>query len=211
MTCLIEPAINVYAKDEYIKRIVEIRDVAKIIQFDVIDGIFARPGNFNNPEIVKNTISSAKVDLHFMVMNVEKEIERWVKINPARIIIHVEQPGNIQEYFRTLEIKNIKKGLAIAPFTPLEKITSLIGSVDYLLLMSVLPGRNGQKFMPETIEKLIILREKYPKLEIGIDGGINEQCLLDLKKAGANNIVIGSAIFDGVAKENYKRFCEIIR
>lgn len=211
MKCIIEPAINVYSREEFIRRISSVKDFADIIQFDVIDGVFAQPGNFNDPAIVKNILSSAKIDLHLMVMDIDKELERWLKISPQRIIIHVEHPGGIEEYFKKLETYNIKKGLAIAPFTSLEKVVSLIDRIDYLLLMSVVPGRNGQQFICETIEKLKIIRSKYSALEIGVDGGVQENNLLSLRDAGANNIVVGSSLFSGITEERYQKFVNIVR
>ena len=211
MGCIIEPAINVYAKEEYIARILCARKFATIIQFDVIDGFFARPGNFNDPEIVKNNLLSRQIDLHLMTMDIKGELDRWLKIKPERVIMHIEQPGDLEISFKILTENNIKKGLAIAPFTSMEKIVPFINQVDYLLLMSVVPGRNGQKFIPETINKLKILRMKYKNLQIGVDGGVTQGRIEELAKSGANVIVVGSALFNGDEIRNYQEFVNLLR
>ncbi|MDO8511744.1 MAG: hypothetical protein Q7S57_00585 [bacterium] len=210
MGCIIEPAINVYAKEEYIRRITSAKKLAPIIQFDVIDGVFAQPGNFNDPEIVKNNLPSRQIDLHLMVMDFKRELDGWLKIKPERVIIHIEQPGDLGENLKILAENNIKKGLAVAPFTPLEKLIPFVGRIDYLLLMSVVPGRNGQKFIPETINKLKILRAKYKTLQIGVDGGIEQGNVSELVKGGANNIVVGSALFNGDVGKRYQELTKII-
>jgi ribulose-phosphate 3-epimerase len=211
MSCIIEPAINVYTKEEYLERIISVRNFAEIIQFDVIDGIFARPGNYNDPDIVKNNLETEKIDLHFMVMDIDKEIDRWLKVKPKRIIIHVEQTSGIEGHLKKMQINKIKKGLAIAPFTALEKITPFVDLIDYLLVLSVVPGGNGQEFISSTIDRIKTVGLKYPFLQIGVDGGVQDRHLLSLKKAGVKNIVIGSSLFNGVVGENFKKFDHIVR
>ena len=210
MGCIIEPAINVYSKEEYLRRILIAKNLSPRVQFDVIDGVFAQPGNFNDADIVKNNLNSDQIDLHFMVINIEKELDRWIKIKPHRINLHLEYPGDLGGYFKRLEENNIKKGLAVAPFTSMEKITPYVKMIDYLLLMSVVPGRNGQQFIHESIERIKVLRLKYSQLDIGVDGGVRKNNLFELKTAGVSNIVMGSAIFDGNENNNFKTYSSIV-
>lgn len=193
------------------RRIFIARELSSLIQFDVIDGVFARPGNFNDPEIVKNNIATEKVDVHLMVMDIETELKRWMQIRPYRINLHAEHPGDLNKYFDLLEKNKIQKGLVAAPFTPIEKIVGYFHQVDYLLIMSVNPGRNGQPFIPDTFERIRAIRGKYPHLLIGVDGGIKMEHLVGLKSAGANCIVTGSSLFNGKEKENYSRFIETVK
>lgn len=200
MKTVIEPAINVYTKEEYIRRILAVREIAEIVQLDVIDGVFARPGNFNDPAIVQNLLAPEKIDLHIMAIDLDKELKRWLPIKPARIILHIEYPGALERHFALLNQNNIKKGLAIAPFTSLEKIYPFAETIDYLLVMSVNPGAAGQQFLAETPKKLEVIHKKFPKLLLGVDGGVREEHFAALKKSGAGNIVVGAGFFNADAQ-----------
>jgi len=123
----------------------------------------------------------------------------------------VEAGGALTDYFEILEKNKVKKGLAIAPSTPLEKISPFVKIVDYLLILSVAPGRNGQTFIPNTIDRLSTIHKKFPALKIGVDGGVGEKHLLELKRVQASTVVVGSSIFRGEYRSNFQRFSEIIK
>lgn len=205
----VEPAINVYTKEEYIKRISLLKDLATLFQFDVIDGEFARPMNFNEPKIVKSVLKSEQIDLHFMVMDIKKEIDKWLSVRPRRIIIQSEHPDDLTFFLKEIKKTGTEVGVAIAHFTPIEHIYSYVKSCDHILVLGVAPGRSGQKMAVNTLERIIFLRNKFPKLSIGVDGGVEFKDIPKLIDLGVENIVIGSAIFTDNVRQNFLRIKEI--
>jgi ribulose-phosphate 3-epimerase len=203
---VLEPAINVYSREEYIRRIGAIKNLAKIVQFDVIDGIFAQPKNFNDPRIIFNEIDSSNVHLHLMVNDTMGEIKKWIAYRPRRITLHVESPDFSEEQIKILKEKKIEVGIACAPSTALEKIIPFLNKVGFVLLLSVSPGRNGQKFSPNTLKRIHALRERFPDIVLGVDGGIKQPQIKDLVNAGVNSITVGSAMFEGDVKNNFEKF-----
>ena len=121
---ILEPAINVYSREEYIRRIGAVKKLAKIVQFDVIDGVFARPKNFNDPKIIFHELASSKVHLHLMVDKTTEEIKRWVSYHPKRITLHVESPDFSEKQIGILKEEKIEVGVACVPSTPLGKNSS---------------------------------------------------------------------------------------
>lgn len=203
---ILEPAINVYSREEYIRRISAVKNLAKIIQFDVVDGIFTKPGNFNDPKIIFHELDSSKVHLHLMVNNTINEIEKWIAYRPKRITLHIESPDFSTNQIEIIKKKKIEVGLACIPSTSLERIVPYLNMVDFVLLLSVLPGRSGQKFLFNTLKRVQTLRRKFPEIYLGVDGGIKQQQVKDLVNAGVNSITVGSAMFDGDVKINFERF-----
>jgi len=208
---ILEPAINVYSREEYIRRIGLVKNLAKIVQFDVIDGIFAQPGNFNDPRIIFHELDSSKVHLHFMVNDTMREIKKWIVYHPKRITLHIESPDFSEKQIEILKAERIGVGLACVPSTPLEKLVPFLDKVDFILVLSVPPGRNGQKFSHNTFKRVHALRVKFPKVTLGVDGGIGQQQIRSLVDAGVSSIAIGSAIFDGDARSNFEKFSAILR
>jgi ribulose-phosphate 3-epimerase len=208
---ILEPAINVYSREEYIRRISAVKNIAKIVQFDVIDGVFAQPKNFNDPRIIFNEIDSSSVHLHLMVNDTMNEIKKWIAYRPKRITMHIESPDFSEKQIGMLGEEKIEAGLACVPSTPLEKIVPFLNKVDFILLLSVPPGRNDQKFSPNTFERVHALRAKFPEIILGVDGGIKQQQIRLLMDAGANSVTVGSAMFDGDVKSNFERFSELLK
>lgn len=208
---ILEPAINVYSREEYIRRISAVKNLAKIVQFDVIDGVFAQPSNFNDPRIIFHELDPSKVHLHLMVNDTMGEIKKWIKYHPKRITLHVESPDFSEKQIEILKGERIDVGLACVPSTPLEKIIPFLNKVSFILILSVPPGRNGQKFSHNTLKRVHALRAKFPQIILGVDGGIKQQQIRPLADAGVNSITVGSAMFDGDAKLNFEKFSAILR
>ena len=182
-----------------------------MVQFDVIDGFFARPSNFNDPKIIFNELDSSAVHLHLMVNDTMSEIKKWIAYRPRRITLHIESPDFSDKQIEILKEQKIEVGLACNPTTSLEKIIPFLSKVNFILLLSVPPGRNGQIFSTNTFERVRALRAKFPWIVLGVDGGIKEQQIRPLVDVGANSITIGSAMFDGDAKANFEKFSEVIK
>jgi ribulose-phosphate 3-epimerase len=164
------------------------------VQIDIMDGQLVKIKNDIKPDTIKNLTKKHQLEIHLMVKDVKKYLTAWSKLkNVKKIIWHYEAGvKDIEQNLKLLKKKNIKAGLAINPQTKLNKIYPLIKYFSTILLLGVIPGKMGQKFQTATINKIKTLHQKYPRLNIEVDGGINNKNFAKIKIAGANFIVLGS-------------------
>lgn len=156
------------------------------IHFDVMDGKFVSNKNITVselPKLIDNV--KKKIDIHFMVSNPDKYIEKICYYNIEYITIHYEIK-NLEDYIDKIKNYGFKVGIAIKPETDIEKIYYLLDKVNLVLIMSVEPGKSGQKFIDvsDKINKLKqeIINRKL-NVKISVDGGINEEVLTYVKNA----------------------------
>lgn len=175
---------------------------ADLVHCDVMDGNFVPPITFG-AQAVKTIRPHTKLplDCHLMVMHPETQIEDFAGAGADIITVHVEACGaRTVELLKKIQDGGVKAGAVINPATRVEELFPACEIADMLLLMSVVPGWGGQKFIPETLEKIEALRNYCvkigrPELDIEVDGGINEGNVKQVISAGANVIVAGSAVF----------------
>ena len=156
------------------------------IHFDVMDGKFVSNKNITVselPKLIDNV--KKKIDIHFMVSNPDKYIEKICYYNIEYITIHYEIK-NLEDYIDKIKNYGFKVGIAIKPETDIEKIYYLLDKINLVLIMSVEHGKSGQKFIDvsDKINKLKqeIINRKL-NVKISVDGGINEEVLTYVKKA----------------------------
>lgn len=156
------------------------------IHFDVMDGKFVSNKNITVselPKLIDNV--KKKIDIHFMVSNLDKYIEKICYYNIEYITIHYEIK-NLEDYIDKIKNYGFKVGIAIKPETDIEKIYYLLDKINLVLIMSVEPGKSGQKFInvSDKINKLKqeIINRKL-NVKISVDGGINEEVLTYVKEA----------------------------
>lgn len=166
------------------------------IQIDIMDGRLVRSKNNIRPSCVRPLLKKEKMEIHLMVTNPYQRIKAWSGVkNVSKIIWHYEAVTALKknkELIRLLRGKKIKSGLAINPETKIANITQLIPLFDTIQIMGVHPGSQGQSFLTSSLNKIKTLHQKFPKLNISIDGGVNAQNFKQIKKAGANYIGLGS-------------------
>jgi ribulose-phosphate 3-epimerase len=123
-------------------------------------------------------------------------LEAWFNAGARRVVLHFESNKNIVEAIGLAKDLEFEVGLAIAPKTPIEKIAKLISDVDFVQCMGIRNvGYQGQVFEEETISRVAHLRELYPELVISVDGGVTLENASALIDAGADRLVVGSALF----------------
>ena len=156
------------------------------IHFDVMDGKFVSNKNITVselPKLIDNV--KKKIDIHFMVSNPDKYIKKICYYNIEYITIHYEIK-NLEDYIDKIKNYGFKVGIAIKPETDIEKIYYLLDKINLVLIMSVEPGKSGQKFInvSDKINKLKqeIINRKL-NVKISVDGGINEEVLTYVKEA----------------------------
>ena len=173
------------------------------LHLDVMDGIFVENKTFNYEEFNNITKYSAKPkDVHLMVSDVRRYIDEFSKLNPEFITFHYEAASEISSVINYIHEKGIKVGMSIKPATDISEIVDYLPYLDLVLVMSVEPGKGGQAFIENSvdkIEKLSKLRKKenYNYL-IEVDGGINDETIKLCEKADI--VVVGSYI----TKQDYE-------
>ncbi|KAL8538403.1 hypothetical protein ACS0TY_000414 [Phlomoides rotata] len=143
--------------------------------------------------------TEAYLDCHLMVTNPLDYVEPFGKAGASGFTFHVEvSKDNWQELVQKIKSKGMKPGVSLKPGTPIEEVYPLLegeNPVEMVLVMTVEPGFGGQKFMPETMDKVSALRKRYPSLDIEVDGGLGPSTIDLAASAGANCIVAGSSVF----------------
>ena len=171
---------------------------------DVMDGKFVEN---NTVELMTeyseylNTITNVPLDVHLMVEDVLPFIKSFMIFEPRNITVHYEAAKNKEELLEWIEYikkNNCKVGISIKPDTKVEDIYEFLPFIHTVLIMTVEPGKGGQTLLPDMLEKIKRLREYIDKedleIDIEVDGGINLKTAPEVKKAGANILVAGTAI-----------------
>ena len=176
---------------------------ADLIHIDVMDGHFV-PNITIGPDVISKLrkYTTLPFDVHLMISPVHNLIKNFADAGADIITIHPEATDNLLGSIQKIKSYNKKAGVSLNPETSIEKVLPVLNMIDLVLVMSVNPGFGGQKFMPETLEKVKKLRkeidEKKLNVQIEIDGGINFENAKMAKKAGVDILVSGTTIF----KEN---------
>lgn len=171
---------------------------------DVMDGKFVKKDNLELMKDYATTIShisNIPMDVHLMVENVEEIMDEYIDLAPDRITFHIEvvkDNERVLNIIKELRENGIKVGIAISPDTDVEKVKPFLEKVNMVLVMTVVPGKGGQKLIPETIEKIKNLRkyadENSIDIDIEADGGINAETAEEVRMAGADILVSGAYI-----------------
>ncbi len=175
---------------------------ADLVHCDVMDGNFVPPITFG-AQMVKQIrpLTALPLDCHLMTLHPQTHLEDFVKAGADVISVHVEACGkDTVPLMREIKKCGVKASAVVNPETPIEELFDCVGEADMLLVMSVHPGWGGQKFIPETLEKLEKLRTFCIKcgrgeLDIQVDGGVTLENASEIKAAGANVLVAGSTVF----------------
>jgi len=190
------PAILTDKVEIFEKYLRQVEKYTDIIHLDICDGIFA-PQKTITAEDIKNIKTEAKYAVHLMVQDPTAEIERWYNFpNIKRIIFHFEVAKIPATIIHHIEAYGFKAGVAVNPETTLDDIRAVGFQADLALFLSVRPGLQGQKIIPEVIEKIRAFKTEHPHIPIAIDGGVHEEKLKQLTDLNLDYIVMGSEIFN---------------
>lgn len=174
---------------------------AEVIHVDVMDGHFV-PNITMGPIVVEalRPVTNLPLDVHLMIENPDNYIEAFAKAGADWISVHVEACRHLHRTIQLIRSYGVKPGVVLNPHTPIESIQHILEDVDFVLLMTVNPGFGGQKFIQSVVPKIEslskLIKERGLNVEIEIDGGINQETIVDCAKAGATIFVAGSAIYN---------------
>lgn len=175
--------------------------VAEYLHIDVMDGSFV-PSISYGPGFVKaiRSITKMVLDCHLMVQNPEHILPAFIDAGADIIGVQVEATQHIHRALQIIKNGGVKAEVVINPGTPVAMIEPVLHMVDQVLVMTVNPGFGGQKFLPETVEKIAqlnqIKKNKGYDFDIEVDGGVNNQTVVDCYKAGATVAVAGSYVYN---------------
>jgi ribulose-phosphate 3-epimerase len=173
---------------------------ADIIHIDVMDGHFV-PNLGIGPMIVKKLRSQTKLPfgVHLMVEEPYRFIQPYVESGANFLVPHVEAFRGLYSTIQTIQSSGQKSGVALNPATPLTQISELLPMIDILLVMTVEPGFGGQSFIPQMLTKIAAARNMIDasgfRIKLAVDGGINALTAPPVVEAGADLLIMGSAIF----------------
>ena len=183
---------------------------------DVMDGKFVEKDTykkmFEYASYIKR-ISNLPLDVHLMVKNIDEAVEDFLALEPNIITFHLEACKNkeeVMEKINYIKSNNCKVGIAIKPDTKIEEIYEFLPYIHMCLIMTVEPGKGGQTFLSDMLKKIEKLKQYLEKenleTDIEVDGGINLKTAPEVKMAGANILVAGTAIlmanrFEDIIKE----------
>ena len=188
---------------------------AEYIHIDVMDGHYV-PNITFGPNIVHSLrpITKKILDVHLMISPVKRYIKNFIDAGADIISFHPEADDNPLEIIKNIKACNCKAGIAIHPSIKVSEIVQFLELIDLIIVMTVVPGFGGQKFMDSEVTKIIELKkikdQKKLNFEIEIDGGVNDETALICKNNGANVLVAGSYIFSD-NKKNYKTRIDSLR
>lgn len=168
------------------------------IHFDVMDGQFVPPITFG-AELVRSLreLGSTPFEVHLMTETPERHFSAFISAGCQRVIFHAEATVHAHRLAQHLREIGVEVGVAINPGTPVEVLYPLVEVIDLALIMTVNPGWGGQKLIRTCIDKVKVLREHAPELEIEVDGGVDPLSIRDLWDAGATTFVAGSFVSQG--------------
>lgn len=201
----------------------EIKDAiasgADIVHFDVMDNHYV-PNLTFGPMVCQaiRPHTEAVIDVHLMVKPVDRIIPDFAKAGANIITFHPEASEHIDRSLALIKDCGCRAGLVFNPATPLNYLDHVMDKIDIVLLMSVNPGFGGQKFIPETLNKLRMVHSKIDaytaktgrEIWLEIDGGVNPANIAEIARAGADTFVCGSALFGNGKDSDPNRYDSIV-
>lgn len=170
------------------------------LHVDVMDGCFVPNLTFGAKVIeTVRRLTKLPLDVHMMVVEPEKYFDDFASAGATTMTIHAEAAPHLQRQLARIRELGCRAGVALNPSTPLVDVSEVLPDLDLLLIMTVNPGYGGQRFIPQSVDKVrrarLMLDEAGSGAALEVDGGINRTTIGDVWRAGADTFVAGHAVF----------------
>jgi len=169
------------------------------LHLDVMDGNFVPSITFG-PMIISaiNESTNCHLETHLMIQSPRRSLDQYIQAGSDTIIFHIEASTQPKEDLLYIRKNNVCAGIAINPYTDERCILPILDYVDYILIMSVIPGKGGQSFIQSTLNKMIniVQMTKGKNITIGVDGGVNLNTISQIYDTGIDITIVGSALFN---------------
>lgn len=207
---MIIPALLTRKREELSQMVSLCAGFTDYVQIDIMDGEFV-PSQSVNLQDLSGWKSPIRCEAHLMVSDPCEWFDTFKALGADRIIYHFEIEKDHKKVITKIREMGLGVGLAVNPSTEIDEFRFLVGELDTILFMSVNPGFYGAPFMPKVLEKIKSFKSKYPQKQAGIDGGIKQGNLLQVKEAGVDYVCVGSAILksDDPAK-SFREFAKLV-
>lgn len=207
------PAILAEDEAMFLKYLHAIGAFAPLLHIDICDGEFVPKKTWADPQVLARELG-VDCELHLMVTDPLRQLAAWANVpRVRRVLFHLETTPDFHAAAALAKEHGWNAHAALNPETPLSAFEECALHAQGIMLMGVHPGRQGQGFLSETLERLASARIEFPDHYLAVDGGVNEATIPDIIPTGANAMCIGSAIFnsDRSPAENYARFQTLVR
>jgi len=188
-----------------------------IVHVDVMDGHFVPNITFGPPVVqAVRKITKLPLDCHLMIENPDEFIPEFAKAGADMISVHVEVCRHLNRTLQLIADHGAQPAVVLNPATPVEMLVEVLPMVHHVLVMSVNPGFGGQRFLPRSLERIAHLRRLRHEMglnyRIEVDGGVADDTVEQVVRAGADMLVAGSAVFAGdKAEENARELLRLAR
>lgn len=207
---LLAPTEEIY-QDQFTKVISSPSFQEGWIQIDLMDNKFVQNKSIE-PEIIAKYPTNLKKEFQLMVIDPANWVDRLVKLEASRIIAPVEVGSEeIERFLLKTKERKVESGLSVNPDTPIESLEPFVTKIDYILVMGVTPGFQGQPFQDVALEKIKLIRQKGWPVKIGVDGGVKVDNAKSLVDSGADYLAIGSGLLKGDIDENLENIWEALK
>ncbi len=196
----IYPSILAYSKAEFVAKLEHVRPLGLKVHVDVMDGVFVANKTWADPSEVQELADEIPFNVHLMVSSPEHLVPVWAVSGADCVYFHFEATYRHKLIIRAIKEQR-KVGITINPGTPVSDIGHLLNVVASVLVMSVVPGRSGQEFIESSLDKIRAIKKMRPNLHVTVDGGIKSGNIAAIALAGADAVVVGSALTDSDSPE----------
>lgn len=204
------PSILVYSPEEFDQQISTIAPICNFVQIDIVDGQFVEGATWIDPEHVAKHIPM-DFELHMMVLHPLEHVRQWKHIDQLkRVIFHYETVDDAREVAKEMKTYGKEVCMCLNPETSVDVLADLYDVLDAVQFMSVHPGKQGQPFLPEAVDRIALTHERYPELPIAADGAVSTETIPALFAAGARRFAPGSAVWKGNPVENYTQLTNLL-
>ncbi|NUM25072.1 MAG: ribulose-phosphate 3-epimerase [Candidatus Buchananbacteria bacterium] len=201
------PAILTSDLSDLKQTLAGLRGLTDWVSIDIADGIFV-----DSTTLTVNDLEAVdipyKLELHLMVNNPESYFLHCSRVGAKRVFFHIEVLADVASAIAEAKSYKFEAGLALCPDTDLKLLAPFVDDIHSVLLMGVNPGTQGQDFIPATLDRIKQLKTNYPQIKVSVDGGLNPMTISQAAAAGADTLVVGSAI---VKQSDFKQAFEYLK